>query len=151
MSKNPKSQLIYLLRILEYCGKIQLYLKNIKDSTIFFNKEDQLYFNACLNLLIQIGEQSNKTDEFIKNAAANVPWTMIKGFRNIAVHEYQFVDAEKVYAICSRHIPLLQNNLEDFIKEAVQKNLISGFELSLSKDSEFYRHVRFDKLTNEER
>ena len=148
MSKNPKSQIIYLLRILEHCGKIQLYLKNINDSILFFNKEDQLYFNACLNLLVQIGEQSNKIDDSVKNAAANIPWVVLKGFRNIAVHEYQFVDAEKVYAICSQHISLLQNDLEDFIRNAVQKNLISGFELSLSKDSEFYKHVRFNKLTD---
>jgi uncharacterized protein with HEPN domain len=104
MSKNPKSQLIYLLRILEYCGKIHLYLQNIKNSIEFFNKDDQLYFNACLNLLVQIGEQSNKIDELIKTESQNISWTMIKGFRNIAVHEYQFVDAEKVYTICSQHI-----------------------------------------------
>lgn len=146
MSKTPKSQLVYLLRILEYCGKIQFYLKDITGSTIFFNKGDQLYFNACLNLLVQIGEQANKTDESIKTQAADIPWTLIKGFRNIAVHEYQFVDAEKVHAICSKEIVSLQISLEIFIREALQKNLLSAFELSLSKDSEFYRHVRFDKL-----
>lgn len=148
MSKNPKSQLVYVLRILEYCGKIQLYLKNLNNSKEFFNKEDQLYFNACLTLLVQIGEQANKMDESIKKEAANIPWIVIKGFRNIAVHDYQFVDADKVYAICSQHVPELQTNLENFIKMAVQKGILSVFELSLSKGSEFYTHVRFDKLTN---
>lgn len=71
---------------------------------------------------------------------------LIKGFRNIAVHEYQFVDAEKVYQICTVHIPALQDNLEAFIRESVRTNLLSRFELKLSAGSEFYSHVRFEKL-----
>jgi len=130
-------------------GKIELYLKNINDDLEFFKKDDQLYFNACLILLIQIGEQSNKIDETIKNESAIVPWTMIKGFRNIAVHEYQIVDADKVYAICSQDVPMLQTNLEKFIRDAIQKNILSSLELSLSIGSEFYTHVRFDRLSGQ--
>jgi uncharacterized protein with HEPN domain len=146
MSKTGKSQLVYLLRILEYCGKIQLYLQEFSNHSDFFNKGDQLYFNASLTLLVQIGEQSVKVDESLRTKAPAIPWTMIKGFRNIAVHEYQYVDAEKVFQICTIHIPQLQQNIEEFIKESVAKNLLSDFELQLSKGSEFYSHVRFDKI-----
>lgn len=146
MSKAGKSQLVYLLRILECCGKIQAYLKEFSDYRDFFYKEEQLYFNATLTLLVQAGEQAAKLDTSIKEKAELVPWSMIKGFRNIAVHEYQYVDAEKVYQICTEHIPALQRNLEDFIKGAVKSNLLSDFELQLSIGSEFYSHVRFDKI-----
>lgn len=149
MSKADKSQLVYLLRILEYCGKIQVYLHGFKDHNEFFNKAEQLYFNASLTLLVQIGEQASKIDESLKAKAGVIPWLMIKGFRNIAVHEYQYVDAEKVYQICTFHIPNLQNALEGFILESVRTNLLSDFELQLSKGSEFYSHVRFDKLMNQ--
>lgn len=40
MSKTPKSQLVYLLRILEYCGKVQVYLKGIENSEEFFKKNE---------------------------------------------------------------------------------------------------------------
>jgi len=75
-----------------------------------------------------------------------VPWPVIKGFRNIAVHEYRFVDAEKVFHICDVHLPRLQNNLEEFIRESITSGLLSDFELKLSEGSEFYSHVRFEKL-----
>jgi hypothetical protein len=62
------------------------------------------------------------------------------------VHEYQYVDAEKVYQICTTHIVQLQENLEKFITESIKVNLLSDFELQLSNGSEFYSHVRFEKL-----
>ena len=146
MSKVGKSQLVYLLRILEYCGKIQVYLKEFTNHTDFFYKNDQLYFNASLTLLVQIGEQAAKIDESVKEKADAVPWPILKGFRNIAVHEYQYVDAEKVYHICTVYIAALQQNLEAFIFESIKSNVLSEFELQLSKGSEFYSHVRFDNL-----
>jgi uncharacterized protein with HEPN domain len=146
MSKAPKSQLVYLLRILEYCGKIQVYLREFTNHTDFFCRNDQLYFNASLTLLIQMGKQAAKISDSLKEKTSTFQWSMIKGFRNIAVHEYQYVDAEKVYQICTVHILQLQENLEKFIKESIKANLLSDFELQLSKGSEFYSHVRFDKL-----
>ncbi len=146
MSKAAKSQLVYLLRILECCGKIQVYLRKFDNFSDFFYKDEQLYFNASLTLLVQAGEQSAKIDISLKERATLIPWSMIKGFRNIAVHEYQYVDAEKVYQICTVHIPQLQEDVENFINESIKANLLSDFELQLSKGSEFYSHVRFDRF-----
>ena len=146
MSKAGKSQLVYLLRILECCGKIQVYLKGFDNHSDFFYKNEQLYFNASLTLLVQAGEQAAKVDNSLKEKTTQIPWAMIKGFRNIAVHEYQYMDAEKVYQICTLHILQLQENLENFIKESINTNLLSDFELQLSNGSEFYTHVRFEKL-----
>lgn len=148
MSKAGKSQLLYLLRILEYCGKIRVYLQGFKNYSEFFSKNEQLYFNASLTLLVQIGEQAAKIDDSLKAKGASIPWSMIKGFRNIAVHEYQYVDAEKVYRICTIHIPQLQLSLEEFIRESVKTSLLADFELQLSIGSEFYSHVRFNNLVN---
>jgi uncharacterized protein with HEPN domain len=111
MSKAGKSELVYLLRMLECCGKIQAYLKGFNNHIDFFYKGEQLYFNASLTLLVQAGEQAAKIDNSLKEKATLIPWSMIKGFRNIAVHEYQYVDAEKVYQICTVHISRLQENL----------------------------------------
>jgi len=148
MSRAPKSQLVYLLRMLEYCGKIQVYLKEFTNHSDFFYRNEQLHFNASLTLLVQIGEQAARVSDDLKQKTSGISWGMIKGFRNIAVHEYQYVDAEKVYQICTQHISVLQENLEDFIKNAVRTNILSDFELQLSRGSEFYGHVRFDKLSD---
>ena len=148
MSKAGKSQLVYLLRILECCGKIQVYLKGFDNYSDFFYKDEQLYFNASLTLLVQAGEQAAKVDSSLKEKATLIPWSMIKGFRNIAVHEYQYVDAEKVYLIYTVHVRQLQEDLENFINESIKANLLSDFELQLSNGSEFYSHVRFEKLAS---
>jgi uncharacterized protein with HEPN domain len=66
MSKAGKSQLVYLLRILECCGKIQVYLKGFTNYSDFFYKDEQLYFNASLTLLVQAGEQAAKVDTSFK-------------------------------------------------------------------------------------
>ncbi len=146
MSKPTKSQLVFLLRMLEYCGKISLYVKGFTTQHDFFKQNDQLYFNACLTLLVQTGEQATKLDAAVKDDIPEIPWQLIKGFRNIAVHEYQYVDAEKVFIICTVHIPALQQQLESYINTAVKANNLSLIELQLSKDSPFYSHVRFEKL-----
>lgn len=146
MSRPAKSQLVYLLRMLEYCGKISLYVKGFLAHNDFYKEKDQLYFNACLTLLVQTGEQATKLDTTIKEDTPEIPWHLIRGFRNIAVHEYQFVDAEKVFLICTFHIPSLQHNLESYISAAVKANKLSFMELQLSKGSEFYSHVRFENL-----
>ena len=64
------------------------------------------------------------------------------------MHEYQYVDAEKVYLICTVHVRQLQEDLENFINESIKANLLSDFELQLSNGSEFYSHVRFEKLAS---
>ena len=79
MSKSTKSQLVYLLRMLEYCGKIQVCLKDIADSKEFYIKGEQLHFNASLTLLVQIGEQASKLDEYIKTETKQIPWQLVKG------------------------------------------------------------------------
>lgn len=101
-----------------------------------------------LPCFIQIGEQTIKIDDVLKNKSGYIPWTMIKGLRNIAVHEYQYVDAEKIYQICTSHIPQLQQNVEHFIKESIKVNQLSAFELKLSEGSEFYTHIRFKNLVD---
>ncbi len=78
MSNAAKSQLVYLLRILEYCGKINIYVSGFADYEDFFSKGEQLYFNASLTMLVQIGEQTTKVDEPIKSKAPAIPWPVIR-------------------------------------------------------------------------
>lgn len=123
-----------------------VYTDGLNNPEEFLEKESQMHFNACLTLLVQIAEQSQRIGPDLKERATSIPWHLIKGFRNIAVHEYVYVDAQKVFEICTIHIPALQNNIEDFIKQTVAENYLSEFELTLSTGSPFYLHVRFENL-----
>ena len=48
MQSDIRNDLVYLLRILESFGKIQLYKSNVDDPIEFFQANDQQAFNASL-------------------------------------------------------------------------------------------------------
>ncbi len=146
MSKSHKSQLVYLLRILECCGKILRYGSKASSPHDFFWIEDQAFFNASITLLVQLAEQSTKLDKAIKSKLPEIPWASIKGFRNLAVHEYENIELEMVFEIVKKHIPDLLSKIEVFVKKSIENGELSSFELNLSIGSDFYSHVNFDKL-----
>ena len=59
MLQNKKNDLLYLLNILESIVKILLYAADTQDAEAFYQLNDQLNFNASLNLLTNIGESYN--------------------------------------------------------------------------------------------
>ena len=59
MLQNKKNDLLYLLNILESIVKIRLYAADTQDAEAFYQLNDQLNFNASLNLLTNIGESYN--------------------------------------------------------------------------------------------
>ena len=146
MSKGNKSETVYLLRILECCGKIAFYVEHAADWVTFYTASEQVWFNATLTLLVQLSEQIMKLEETTKQRIENIQWQQIKNFRNIVVHEYQIVNREKVYEISTLMIPNLRKAIEDYLLKAQNPSLL--FELELSRNSEFYKHVNFELLTN---
>jgi len=58
--------------------------------------------------LLQIDELSkNLSYEFIENTYSKIPWTSIKGMRNLLVHEYSSLDKELVWETITEDIPVL--------------------------------------------
>lgn len=67
MLKNIRNDLLYLLGILNSIGKIKKYTKEITSSEQFYDVNDQLNYNASLNLLALIGENANKLSFDLRN------------------------------------------------------------------------------------
>lgn len=104
-----------LLAILESCHKISRFTADLIDADAFF--ADQESFDAVLMNFILIGEAVSKLSERFKNENSQVPWQKIKGFRNIAAHEYFGVDAEEVWQIIKTHLPELERDTEQILRE----------------------------------
>ena len=66
--------MVYCLRMLEAIEKINLYASGYNDPHVFFDADDQKDFNACLLLLMHIGEQVNRMSDTLKNTYAHIPW-----------------------------------------------------------------------------
>ena len=52
--------MLYILTILEAIEKISLYCDAFEDEEQFYQANNQLNFNATVNLLIAIGEENKK-------------------------------------------------------------------------------------------
>ena len=100
--------------ILDSCQKIARFTSDLIDADAFF--ADQESFDAVLMNFILIGEAVSKLSIEVKSSNDEIPWQKIKGFRNIAAHEYFGVDAEEVWQIVKLHLPDLEKNIEKILK-----------------------------------
>jgi uncharacterized protein with HEPN domain len=100
-----------LLNIIDSIGKIRSYLDNITSYEKFSN--DMKTVDAVLMNFVVIGESVSKLSDEFKDTYNEIDWKSIKGFRNIAVHDYFGVDVEEVWQIIQNHIPKLLEYTKD--------------------------------------
>ena len=58
--------LVHILTIMEAAEKCFIYKGDINNAEEFFKHNDQLNYNACVTLLIAIGEESKSIEEVFK-------------------------------------------------------------------------------------
>lgn len=68
-----------------------------------------------MNFVI-IGESVVRLSEELRAKENQVPWPQIKGFRNIVAHDYFGVDAEEVWQIIKNHLPELESQINNILK-----------------------------------
>jgi uncharacterized protein with HEPN domain len=78
MLPNEKNDLLYLINILEYIGKIWKYTKEVNDAYELFELNEQMNLNASLTLLANIGENVSKISDSLKQKYSNIDWKQIK-------------------------------------------------------------------------
>lgn len=86
--------------IMEAAIKIGRFLGDI-DRDVFLN--DEKTQSSVIMQLIVIGELAKKlSDEFKQNI--DLPWRLIAGFRDLAVHEYFELDLNQVWDTITQNI-----------------------------------------------
>ncbi len=73
--------------------------------------QDKMCQKAIVMSLINIGELSKSFTESCLASMPDIPWKAIRGFRNIAAHQYGAIDFEDVYKTIREDIPLLEKAL----------------------------------------
>ena len=146
MLPNEKNDLLYLLNILEYIGKIWKYSEKTKNAEELFELNDQMNLNASLTLLANIGENVSKITEKLKQEYPNIEWLKIKDFRNRIVHDYVGIDLAIVYEIISIDLCVLKQEIEKIISEKIKQNIFDLEELKISKKSKYYKHIDFEEI-----
>ena len=146
MLPNEKNDLLYLLNILEYIGKIWKYTEEAKNAEELLDLNDQMNFNASLTLLANIGENISKISEKLKKENPKIEWKQIKEFRNRIVHDYVGIDLAIVYEIITKDLKTLKQHIEIIIKEQTIKKIFDIEEIKISKSSNFYKDIDFEKI-----
>ncbi len=122
-----ENNMLYILTILEAIEKIFIYSSSFEDEESFYNANQQLNFNAVVNLLIAIGEENKKIDDKLKISQI-VNWKNISAMRDKVSHNYRGVDEYIIWDIVKNYLPNLKialieiipkvNNYKKYLKEA---------------------------------
>lgn len=97
------------LKMLDEIADIEAFSKGRKAAEL---TADKMWQKAIVMSLINIGELSKAfTDDYLA-AMPQIPWKAIRGFRNIAAHQYGIIDFDDVYKTVTEDIPSLKAALQ---------------------------------------
>lgn len=98
--------------MVRYCDEVAQYVReyNMSEETFEATRFYQLAIN---NLLTQIGELSGKlSPDFRKSVHDDLGyWRDIRGFRNIATHDYERLEPRACYEFATQDVPRLRSML----------------------------------------
>lgn len=143
MSPDRRGNLLHLLNMLESCAKARIYAAAFSDAESFFHTSDQLHYNACLALLLNIGESAGKLSPEIVTLFPSVAWEKIRGFRNRVAHDYPGLDMVVIFKTIAEFIPALETVLHGIVGQERAANAFDLEEWAAARSSSFYRHVDF--------
>ena len=131
----------YILTSLEAIEKIKIYTQDISDAEDLFDRDDQLIYNACLTLLMTLGEEINKLNEELKEQYSDMPWQSIKGMRNRIAHDYRGLDPTIPYNTIKQYLDPLKECLVQMLDQVDYPDS----KLNKILESRYYKHLQYLK------
>ncbi len=106
-----------LEHILDYCEDIENRLSRPGSTFESFQSEQDFQYSIAFCIL-QIGELAGKlSDELREETTEEMPWSKIRGIRNIVVHDYGSIDLEILWDVANNDIPALKTFCERLLDE----------------------------------
>ncbi|HOV14638.1 MAG TPA: DUF86 domain-containing protein [Spirochaetota bacterium] len=133
------NDLVYIFTILEAIEKIFIYSDKFQDADSFYWENDQINFNATVNLLIAIGEEVKKINVDLKSEYPKIHWKEIGGLRDKIAHNYRGVDPNIIWSVIKTELPILKDVLISMIRKLeIDKNLMQEII-----ESPYYKHIKY--------
>ena len=98
--------------MLESINDIILFTKDIDYETY---KADYKLRLAIVKLIENIGEASNGISPKTIKKLPGIEWSVLKGIRNVLVHEYFGIDYEIIWNSIKENIPELKIKIEEYL------------------------------------
>jgi uncharacterized protein with HEPN domain len=96
-----------LKHIIKYCDRI-LRAKDRFGASFEVFRRDFEYQSSCGMYILQIGELSKRLSAGLKSRCSEIPWRAIVDMRNLFAHDYENIDAEKVWGTISGDVEPLR-------------------------------------------
>jgi len=108
-----KDDKLYLIHIGECIERIESYIKGI-DKKAFM--DSTLIQDAVVRNLQVMSESTQHLSDNIKDSRPEIDWFKISGFRNVLVHDYLGVDAERIWVILVKELPVLKKAIHKMLE-----------------------------------
>jgi len=102
------------MALLESIEKIRRYSADAANADDFHH--DEKSFDATMMQFVVMGEAIGRIDEDFRGAHEEIPWQLIKDFRNIIAHDYFGIDAEEVWDILQNHLEPLEREIRRLLR-----------------------------------
>lgn len=75
-----------------------------------------MVYDACVLNFINIGEISKEISKKLKSKHPEIPFRKIIGLRNIAAHNYEGIEAFRLYQIVTEIFPPFKDQISEILK-----------------------------------
>jgi uncharacterized protein with HEPN domain len=96
---------VRIQHILDAIAEVEKYTTDISLQTFLENSEKRF---ATIKQIEIIGEACNNITSELRDTHPEIQWKLIRGFRNISIHEYFGVNFHVVWEIATNDLPILK-------------------------------------------
>lgn len=110
----PREWKLRIEDILECIGRIQEYTRGLTADAF---AADQKTIDAVVRNFEIIGEATRHVPPHIQTQYPEIPWAMMRAFRNVMIHAYEIVDVDVVWKTSQERIEPLVPHLRRILAE----------------------------------
>lgn len=99
------------LRIEDMLTEIAIIESTVKDLNFETFSQNQQVLRVILYGFAVIGEAVARTIDELEKADSTIPWSQIRGLRNIVIHEYFRVNLVMIWETIQVDLPMLKSSL----------------------------------------
>ncbi|NJM24200.1 MAG: DUF86 domain-containing protein [Bacteroidia bacterium] len=100
--------------ILDAIAEVEKYITDIS-LEVFLENSEKRY--ATIKQIEIIGEACNNITSELQEVHHEIQWRLIRGFRNISIHEYFGVNFHIVWEIATNDLPVLKEQFNTVLKD----------------------------------
>ncbi len=101
--------------LLDAIAKIEQYTENMSETTFANNS---LVVDAVIRNFLVIGEAVRHIPNEVQGAHPEIPWTLMRGMRNVLVHNYDHLRSDIVWRTIQNDLPPLVEPLRRLLQHA---------------------------------